>query len=155
MIYSSLQRLLAGTLVVLLTVASAAPGGRSLVLCVAGGDHSHVFIASEAAQSISHVHDHGDDCDHALPVGDAPADACCDGVADDCHRHDCIDIALPGGDFQSQARKSSAQTDVGLPAFIASIAFVSIQQPPRLPDTLDPACIGSPPHLLRSVVLVI
>ena len=152
MIDSPLQRLIAGTLAILLTLSSVAPGGKPLVLCVAGGDHSHVFIARDAVSTLNHDHDHGDEWDTATCCHAAP---CCDAIGEGCHSHNCLDIALPGGDFQSQVRKSVAQADIGLPLPVQSTGLTGFDLPQHVRGSFDLRFTDSSPHLLRSAVLII
>lgn len=167
MLPRSFHRPIALLLLAVCAIAAIAPGGQTLVFCLAVGDHFHLLPGHSSDENgrIEHCHD---GCGHQ-PRTPSPAataavcmhdDVACDkptciASAGNRHGHECLDITLSAGDSPAPARKSvdvSAEVAIlpPLPALIAiPIAQCAVDSPTHV-------IVGwSPPALLRSTILII
>jgi hypothetical protein len=152
----SVQRLLSVTLAAIIGLLSAVPRNGLTTLHLAIGDHLHVLFDA------GHDHHHGDghsspadtfihehDFDKVVPHADA--------LVPGAHRHQCIGIGLPSGDYKRSADPIGNEV-LGGGAALPPLAFcVSAKTLPLVLDrgrSRSPLGL-SPPDLVASTVLLI
>lgn len=151
------QRLLLLALAAVFGVLSTIPRAGSRTLHLATGDHLHFSFGD----GDNHRHDHGDeglahshDFHHDHPAGDAVGGP----AACDVHRHGCVEIGLPSGDYKKSAAPAALGLDqawalLPLPPGVANAVTVIDPHPER---GRPPGLLGlTPPDLVRSTVLLI
>ena len=147
------QSLLLSALTLVVGAVSAVPRDGAAVLCLATGDHTHLSFGGACGHDSSHPdgfeHDHHD----AADPGAAGLSA-----VDDVHRHGCVDIGLPSGDYRPSAGEHGSDLQlvwVALPAFHAGA--IGAPAPHASPGRDQARCLLglTPPDLVRSTILLI
>jgi hypothetical protein len=146
MVQLLLQRLLLPALTVSLVLTAAAPRNGEMTLWLATGDHAHVSVTQgrhrEHSRSHALVHEHADESGMSR---------------DDSHRHTCLEIGLPSGDWRASVNAGAGDQAESFavpwaPPAIPGVVYVT---PSLVPEGSRSTLGIPPPELLRTTILLI